>query len=133
MSYQADKPNHNLQYDIGTDFCIEDPVNVSFHLMINCLLTQELIASPKFQWTVTLNGRDLSYEELTASGSSTFTLNGTVNIGFGQKIVVTCEVSNDFGSDTEKTLINKCGKYSINSRSNFQYGCLDNLQSVVSL
>ena len=35
---------------------------------------------------------------------------GTVNIGFGQKIVVTCEVSNDFGSDTEETLINKCGK-----------------------
>ena len=139
MSYQADKPNHNLEYDIGTDFCIEDPVNVSFHLMINCLLTQEPIASPKFQWNVTLNGTDLSYEELTDFGlsayteSSTFTLYGIVDIGFGQTstlIAVTCEVSNDFGSNTEKTLINKCGKY---SRSTFQYGCLDNLQSIVSL
>lgn len=124
MSYQADKPNHNLQYDIGAEFCIEDPVNISFHLMINCLLTQALQTPLQFQWNVTLNGRDLSQEELTSFGlsayneSSTFTLDGVINIGFGQTstlIIVTCEVSNDFGNDAKKTLINVCGKYSINS------------------
>ena len=66
-----------------------------------------------------MNGRDLSYEEMSTFGLSaytengTFSLNGTVNIGFDQTsmIVVTCNVSNDFGSDTENTLISMCSKY----------------------
>ena len=118
--YHTDKPNHSLKYDIGTHFCIEDPVNTSFHLTINCPLTQELPTPPQFQWKVTLNGIDLSHEEIITFGLSvytendTFTLSGTISIGFDQTSIldVTCEVSNDFGNDTEKTSISMCSKYS---------------------
>ena len=114
----AVKPNHNLQYDIGTDFCIEDPVNTSFHLTINCPLTQEPLPLPEFWWIINLNGRDLSYEEIVSFGLSvypgygTFSLNGTVNTEFddASMINITCEISNDFGNDTERTSIGLCSK-----------------------
>ena len=115
---QAVKPNHNLHYNIGTDFCIEDPVNTSFHLTINCPLTQVPQPLPDFQWNVTLNGIDLCCEELTSFGLSaytendTFTLNGTVSIGFDQMstLDIICEVSNIFGNDTANTSISLCSK-----------------------
>ena len=112
---QAVKPNHNLQYDIGTDFCIEDPVSTSFHLTINCPLIQEPQPLPDFQWNVTLNGTEILLDDqelsvLTENGS--LTLNGTVNIGFDQTstLDVTCEVSNIFGNDTVNTSISLCRK-----------------------
>ena len=96
-------------------------MNTSFHLTINCLLslTQELLPLPEFQWNITLNGRDLSNEEISTLGLSvytekgTFSLNGTVNTRFDQTsmLVVTCEVSNNFGSDTGNTSISMCSKY----------------------
>ena len=93
-------------------------MNTSFHLTIYCPLTQEPLP-PEFQWKVTLNGLDLSYEEMTSFGLSsymendTFTLNGTVNINQTSTLDITCEVSsnnNMFGHDTEKTSISLCGK-----------------------
>ena len=110
------KPNHNLQYNIGTDFCIEAPVNTTFQSTINCPLTQKPQLEPYFQWTVTLNGTNLSYEEITSFGLSvyanngTFNLNGTISIDQTSTLVVTCEVSNIFGNDTETTSISLCGK-----------------------
>ena len=117
LLYQVDKPNHDLQYDIGTDFCIEDPMNTSFHLTINCPLTQELLIPPHYQWSAFFNG--ISLEEISTIGISahaetdTLTLSGIISVVFDQasKINITCEVSNVFGSDTEKTLISMCGKY----------------------
>ena len=113
----VDKPNHKLQYDIGTDFCIEDPVSTTFQSTINCPLTQEPQPEPRFRWIVTLNGpgTDLSYEEITSFGlnvyeNDTFILNGTVNINQASTLVVTCDVSNTFGNDTETTYISLCGK-----------------------
>ena len=120
-NYQTVKPNHNLQYDIGTDFCIEDPVNTSFYLTINCPLTQEPLPSPEFQWNATLNGKDRSYEEILSTfglstmsyiENGTFSLSGTLNTEFdhASMINVTCKVSNDFGSDIERTSISLCSK-----------------------
>ena len=84
---------------------------------INCPLTQEPQPEPRFRWIVTLNGpgTDLSYEEITSFGlnvyeNDTFILNGTVNINQASTLVVTCEVSNTFGNDTETTSISLCGK-----------------------
>ena len=93
-------------------------MNTTFHLIINCPLnlTQEPLPPPEFQWKVTLSGLDLSHEEMTSFGlnsyteNGTFSLNGTVNINQTSTLDVTCEVSNKFGNDTEKTSISLCGK-----------------------
>ena len=113
---QAVKPNHNLQYDIGTDFCIEDPVNTSFHLTIDCPLTKELHSLPDFQWKVILNGTEIlldDHELSVLTENDRLALNGTVSIGFDQTSMtldVTCEVSNRFGNDTANTSISLCSK-----------------------
>ena len=113
----ADKPNHSLQYDIGTDFCIEDPVNSSLHLTINCPLSREPNPEPNFEWNIALNGRDNNTINLTRFVSSsdmendTLTLNGMVNITQTSTLDITCEVSNRFGNDAEKTSISLCSKY----------------------
>ena len=112
--YQAVKPNHNLQYDIGIDFCIEDLVNTSLRLTINCPLEREPQPPPQFEWNITLNGIELPYQEITIFGLSAYTendtlnLNGTIGIGFG--LNVTCMAFNRYGMDIKETSIVPCGK-----------------------
>lgn len=96
-------------------------MNSSFHLTIRCPLekfndTQGSL--PEFLWKVTLNRRDVSYEEMTSLGISssiendTFTLNGTIDINQTSALDVTCEVSDMFGEvhDRKNTSVSVCGK-----------------------
>lgn len=114
----AVKPNHDLQYNIGTDFCIEDPTN-NFHSMVICQLDQEPNPRPEFRWTTTLNRNNLSFDDLnnlslsvSDTENDTIIINGTIMIGFDQNstLDVTCEVANSIGKDTGKTSISLCSK-----------------------
>ena len=95
-------------------------MNSSFHLTIRCPLKNDTQGPPppKFLWKVTLNRRDVSYEEMTSLGISssiendTFTLNGTIDINQTSALDVTCEVSDMSGEvhDRKNTSISVCGK-----------------------
>ena len=119
MIYLADKPNHELQYNIGTDFCIEDPTNVNFHLMVVCQLKGEPEPPPNFHWTITLNETKVTFDDLEDYGLSANTelndnlvLTGIIMVGFDQNSIlnVTCFVENSFGSDTKNSSISICSK-----------------------
>ena len=54
------KPNHELQYNIGTDFCVEDPMSSKFHSIITCQLEEDALPTPEFLWNITVNGTELN-------------------------------------------------------------------------
>ena len=99
------KPNHELLYFVGTDFCVEDPMN--FQSTIICQLEQDPIPAPDFVWNVTLNGTQLpsDYE------NGTLNLTGPITLDNTSRIYVICDVSNIFGSDTANTSISLCSKF----------------------
>ena len=105
-----------MQYNIGTDFCLEDPTT-NFYLWITCLLIQDPLPPPEFQWI--LNSRDLSSEVMyhyhglsVYQDGNTLTLNGTLDQLNNSLILdIICVVENMYGNDTESTSINLCGKY----------------------
>ena len=113
------KPNHELQYNIGTDFCVEDPMSSKFHSIITCQLEGDALPTPEFLWNVTVNGtdsevkfnllsfeRDFYYENdsLRFVGPINFDLTSTLSLD------IECYVSNMFGNDTATTSISLCGK-----------------------
>ena len=121
MLLNAVKPNHELQYGIGSNFCLEDPTSF-FQLMINCSLIQDPQPPPEFRWTLTYNSTNLSlnsednimyhhglsvYQE-----NETLTLNGALLDGLDGdlRIYITCNVSNIYGNDSRSTSISLCGK-----------------------
>ena len=63
-----DKPNHNLYYDIGTDFCLENPSNTNILLRIYCLLERTPLPEPIYQWTVILNETEMNLEASNLQG-----------------------------------------------------------------
>ena len=122
MHAPAVKPNHELQYTIGTDFCLED-LTSNFHLMVTCLLTRDPQPPPQFQWILALNNTMLHlssedtityhYHGLSVyQENNTFTLNGTLIVGLvdSSTLDITCNVSNIHGSDRDSTSISLCGK-----------------------
>lgn len=109
-SFNVAKPNHELQYNVGTDFCVEDAMSDSFRSLITCHLEREAIPTPEFLWnyTLELNSFNISHE------NDTLTLTGPINLGNTSALDITCNVSNTFGSDTANTSITVCGKLSYN-------------------
>ena len=117
----AVKPNHELQYNVGIDFCLEDPTSY-FQLMIICLLTQESQPPPEFRWTLILHNAILylnsednimyHYGLSVYQDNDTLTLNGTLTDGSDDNLSldITCGVSNIYGYDSESTSISLCGK-----------------------
>ena len=109
-----------MQYNIGADFCLEDPT-MKFHLLITCLFVQDPlpVPTPEFQWTLVLNNTDLSSEDMYHYGLSVYqdgnnlTLNGTLVVGLSDNLTldVICFINNTYGNDTESTSISLCGKY----------------------
>ena len=112
----ADKPNHNLYYDIGTDFCLENPSNTNILLRIYCPLERAPLPDPIFKWTMILNETEMNVEASNLQGLGVHMFsegNGNIDlnaiIGNYTTITVKCTVENPFGNDTETTIISVCG------------------------
>ena len=104
------KPNHELLYNIGTDYCVEDPMSTVFYSSITCELIQTALPQPEFLWNVTLNGTELSSSNVYCE-NDTLTLIGPIKLDNTSTLDVTCDVSNIFGSDSAITSISLCSRF----------------------
>ena len=107
----AVKPNHELQYNIGTDFCVEDPMSSKFHSIITCQLEEDALPTPEFLWNITFNGTEFNitfersfYYIRRLIGPIKLDITSTLSLD------IECFVSNMFGNDTATTSISLCGK-----------------------
>ena len=94
----AVKPNHELQYNIGTDFCVEDPMSSKFHSIITCQLEGDALPTPEFLWNITVNGtefnsRDFHYENdnLSLTGPIKLDLTSTLSLDMYQTYLETIQ------------------------------------------
>ena len=109
-------PNHDLDYTIGTNFCLEDsPLNrmINRTWFISCKLANQPTPKPNFMMTTVVIENEKE-RELTQTNRSwaLHDLNTTLNILLQEDtaaIKVTCTVFNKFGSDNASTLIELCG------------------------
>ena len=114
----AEKPNHNLMYSIGSDFCIEDPMNTPFLVTIMCRLENEPQPPPEFHWSILYNNTKVDLSGLSSlqvfNESDALYLSGTLELGESvsqsDSLTITCTVDNLYDNDTENTLISLCGK-----------------------
>lgn len=119
----ADKPNHHLQYEIGTDFCLEDPSKISTLLRIDCPLKREPLPKPIYEWTIVLNQETEVNPEASnlqslgvhmfGEDNRSINLNATIALRNYMTIIVRCTVENLFGNDTETTTIDVCSMLDI--------------------
>ena len=113
------RPNKDLEYTIGTNFCLEDsPLNrmmmdqiwvVSCHQLAN-----KPVPMPNYTMTIEVVKNEIAVEISSPMNRNLtfYGLNSTLNLLFQQDttaIRVTCIVSNDFGSDNASSLIEPCG------------------------
>ena len=105
------KPNHELRYNIGTDFCVEDPMSMGFYSSITCELIEIALPPPEFLWNITLNGTEVNSSNIYNPENSTITLIGPIKLYNDSTLDVICDVSNEFGSDSAMTSINLCSKF----------------------
>lgn len=118
------RPNHDLKYTIGTNFCLEDsPLNRRGmqNWEVSCQLANQPIPPPMFNMTIELLMDGMKTElsvppnliiDETDMNLAFYDLNLTVHFLFEQNISairVKCVVSNTFGSDNASTLIEPCG------------------------
>ena len=107
-------PNHNLTYNIGINFCLEDLVDSELHLSIFCPLEDTPVPPPNFKWTVMQNTSghvtplNLHSNQLQ---EELLMINGTLlELGTDTDIIVTCTVNNTVDSDSSTTVIRLCSK-----------------------
>ena len=118
------RPNRDLNYTIGTNFCLEDPVlNMMINQMqlmmnlrwtVSCQLANQPIPIPKFTMTIAVvrNGIEMEIPMSVNQSWTSYDVNSTAYSLFQPDtttIKVTCVVSNTFGSDNASTLIERCG------------------------
>jgi hypothetical protein len=118
--YNTVRPNNDLMYTIGTNFCLEleSPLNTIMNpnWVVSChQLANQPIPPPTFLMTIEIVKTEIETELLmTTDHNLTFyNLNLTINTLLERNtsaIRVTCIVSNDFGSDNASTMIEPCGK-----------------------
>ncbi len=109
----AVKPNHELQYNIGTDFCVEDPMNSKFYSTIICRLEEDALPTPEFLWNVTLNGTEFNStfaSNLYYENGRSLRIIGPIKLDRTSTLDIICHVSNIFGIDTATTSVSLCGK-----------------------
>ena len=114
----TDKPNHNLHYEIGTDFCLENPSSTNVLLRIDCPLEREPLPEPIYNWTMILNETEVNLKanSLRSLGVHTYSEDSPsidldyATIGFRNYTTITikCMVENSFGNDTQTTTISIC-------------------------
>ena len=112
------KPNHKLNYSVGTDFCLEE---TSFSFTIVCRLDENKPTPsplPAFQWLTTFKSNEtVGNITVTATVDTTYFDNDTL-IFSGDAIAeldhysvlnVTCNATNNFGHDNATTSVKICG------------------------
>lgn len=106
------RPNHNLSYSIGTDFCLEHMESFQGGVFIYCQLSNSPFPAPKFNMIATRIGEDSSVELLNRMKGNIFLNKTILKPLFENETVVnvSCRVSNSFGSDEMTTLIKACGE-----------------------
>ena len=112
----AVNPNHDLNYTIGTNFCLEDsPLNrvINQTWFISCELANQPTPMPNFMMTTVVVKNEVEMELTQMNRSWTlYDLNTTLDILLQEgtaAIKVTCIVFNEFGSDNASTIIELCG------------------------
>ena len=120
----AAKPNVKLEYNIGTSFCIEDPVNTSVQFTVICTLEELGVPTPDLQLNIFLDGTNLDSNNSNISimilstnnyaGNVTFNdtmiVEGTIQMDSQSTLLITCMVNNTFGTHIVTTSIRLCGK-----------------------
>ena len=118
--WYADKPNHNLHYEIGIDFCLEDPSDTTILLRINCPLEREPLPEAIYEWTMILNETEVSLKasnlqslgvHIFSDSNQSIEVNTTVALRDYTTITIKCTVENSFGNDTETTTFSVCSTY----------------------
>ena len=116
MYTRAVLPNHDLTYNIGSSFCLEDQVVSELHLSIFCPLENTPVPAPNFTWTVMQNASghvtplDLRLHNSQLHGDL-LVISGTfLELGNDTDVSVTCIVNNTIGSDNSTTVIRLCSR-----------------------
>ena len=120
--YTIERPNHDLSYTVGIDFCLEDMDSVWPNMTLECLLAadNEPDPLPDFSFRVEriLVSSSTGFETQQIHmqmpiNDSILQLNETDLLSLfdvdTESINVTCIVSNTFGSDMATTVITVCG------------------------
>ena len=123
MTY-IERPNHDLLYTVGTDFCLEDMDTVLPIMTMECSLGNDPDPLPEFSFTVERmlsNNSEVLHSQI--SNDHILQLKGTTLLSLFNMdtmfITVTCNVSNLFGSNDNTTVITVCGIY-YNTIGSFQ-------------
>lgn len=109
------RPNINLSYAIGTDFCLEDADSLPNGIFVHCPITNAAIPHPHFLMTVIRAAADgTEIEQLLSEQMDHLSLDRTTLSALFDNdttfVKITCNVSNIFGSDNRTTTIRVCGK-----------------------
>ena len=85
---------------------------MDFHSTITCQLEVDPIPAPEFVWNVTLNGIELTSDNVTVwYENGTLNLTGSMlTLDNTSTIYVICDVSNNFGEDIANSSIRLCSK-----------------------
>ena len=115
-----ERPNHNLSYSIGTDFCLEEADSLLPNITLECSLANEPVPPPEFNFTIErtlLNSSSTEMLWMQMSTESILKLNETaLRSPFSAgtvSITILCVVHNIFGSCHSATSITNCGMYGI--------------------
>ena len=105
----TDRPNSELQYPIGANFCLEE--SEEYYFSISCSLQYHVNPAPRFQFYLTQNSTQLD-ENYTVNVISETSHVLTVNRSFllSESIEIICSVSNIHGNDSVMTSVRICGK-----------------------
>lgn len=113
------RPNHNLTYSIGADFCLENEDSFEDGVTIYCHVANEPYPPPQFTLTVLKRNSNGVRQLLTVSEEthdrSIIFLNQTTLFSLFENdtmlIDVTCTVNNSYGSNNKSTSIRHCGEH----------------------
>ena len=118
LSNLIERPNHNLSYSVGTNFCLEDMDSLLPNIALECSLSNEPDPLPRFNFTVErtlLNSSSMEMLQMQTSNDSVLQLNETTLLSLfsadTESITVTCVVYNTFGNFNDSTSIIICGMY----------------------
>ena len=106
------RPNHDLSYAIGTDFCLEHVESFQGGINVHCHLSNVPVPAPTFNMTVATIGEDGTIKLLSRKSEILFLNKTMLKTLFNNDsmVNVSCMVSNSFGSDILTTLIRVCGE-----------------------
>ena len=85
---------------------------MDFHSTITCHLEEDPIPTPEFVWNVTLNGIELTSDNVTVwYENGTLNLTGSMlTLDSTSTIYIICNVSNNFGVNIANSSIRLCSK-----------------------